>query len=37
MNEPDIGQVETRLSVVLKKERREAIGYTVSTVLCAPA
>ena len=37
MNEPDIGHVEQRLAVVLQKERREAIGYTVLTVLCIPA
>jgi peptidoglycan/LPS O-acetylase OafA/YrhL len=37
MNEPDVGQVEQRLAAVMKKERREAIGYTVIIVLCTPA
>ena len=32
-----MGQVEQRLAAVLEKERREAIGYTVLTVLCTPA
>jgi len=32
MNEPDIRQVKQSLEVVLKKERREAISYTVLTV-----
>ncbi len=36
MDEPDINQVEKRLSEILYKERREAIGYTVLTVLCTP-
>lgn len=36
MNEPDIRQVEQRLTAVLKKEHWEAIGYTVLTVLCTP-
>ena len=29
-------QVETRLAAVLEKERRDAIGYAVLTVLCTP-
>lgn len=37
MKGPDLQEVEKRLSVVLEKERREAIGYTVLTVLCTPA
>ena len=37
MKEPDLEEVEKRLAVVLEKERREAIGYTVLTVLCTPA
>jgi hypothetical protein len=36
MNEPDIGQVEKRLAAVIREERREAIGYTLLTVLCTP-
>lgn len=36
MDKPDIRQVERCLVVVLKKKRREAIGYTVLTVLCTP-
>ena len=37
MKQPEVGQVEQRLAAVLEKERREAIGYTVLTVLCTPA
>ena len=36
MSEPDIKQIEQRLTAVLKKERREAIGYTILTILCTP-
>jgi len=36
MNEPDLKGVEKRLTAILEKERREAIGYTVLTVLCTP-
>ena len=36
MDEPDVSQIEKRLSEILFKERREAIGYTVLTVLCTP-
>jgi hypothetical protein len=31
-----MGQIEQRLVAVLKKQRREAIGYSVLTVLCTP-
>ena len=34
--EADINQIEKRLSDILEKERREAIGYAVLTVLCTP-
>jgi hypothetical protein len=37
MKEPDIKRVEQRLEAVLDKARREAITYTVLTVLCTPA
>jgi len=37
MKGPDLQEVENRLAVVLEKERREAIGYTVLTILCTPA
>lgn len=37
MKEPDIKEVEQRLATVLNKERKEAIGYTVVTILCTPA
>jgi hypothetical protein len=37
MGEPDVGQIEQRLVTVLDKERREAIKYTIATVLCTPA
>jgi len=36
MDEPDINRVEKRLSEILYKERREAIGYALLTVLGAP-
>jgi len=36
MKEPDLKGIEKRLAAVLEKERREAIGYTVLTVLCTP-
>jgi Mn2+/Fe2+ NRAMP family transporter len=36
MAESDISQVEQRLATVLKKERREAIGYALLAVLCTP-
>jgi hypothetical protein len=36
VDEPDTNQVEKRLSEILYKERREAIGYAVLTVLCTP-
>jgi hypothetical protein len=37
MNEPDIGQVEKRLIVIIVKERWEAIGYMLLIVLYTPA
>lgn len=36
VDEPDINQIEKRLAEILYKERREAIGYAVLTVLCTP-
>ena len=36
MNGPDIGHVEQRLAAMIGDERREAIGYTLLTVLCTP-
>ena len=36
MNEPDLKEVEERLAGILFKERKEAIAYTVLTVLCTP-
>ena len=36
MDEPDISQIEKRLSEILYKERREAIGYALLTVLGTP-
>ena len=36
MDEPDVSQIEKRLSEILYRERREAIGYTVLTMLCTP-
>ena len=36
MDQPEMRQIEQRLVAVLKKERPEAIGYTLLTVLCAP-
>ena len=36
VDQPEMGQVEKRLAVVLEKERRDAIGYAVLTVLCTP-
>ncbi len=32
----DMRQIEKRLAAVLEKERRDAIGYAVLTVLCTP-
>lgn len=37
MTELDIEQIERQLSIVISEKRREAIGYTVLTVLCTPA
>jgi hypothetical protein len=37
MKEPDLENVTGRLEVVLVKERREALTYTLLTVLCTPA
>ena len=37
MGEPDVGQIEQCLMVVLNKERREAVGYAIAIVLCTPA
>ncbi|MHC4115925.1 MAG: hypothetical protein ACYSWO_00310 [Planctomycetota bacterium] len=31
-----MGQIEQRLVAVLRRQRREAIGYSVLTVLCTP-
>lgn len=36
VDQPEMRQVEQRLAVVLEKERRDAIGYAVLTVLCTP-
>ncbi|MBN2182790.1 MAG: hypothetical protein JW715_12840 [Sedimentisphaerales bacterium] len=36
MDEPDVNHIEKRLSEILGKERREAIGYAIMTVLCTP-
>lgn len=36
MKVADISQIEQRLATILEKERREAIGYTILTVLCTP-
>lgn len=36
MNSPDIGQVEKKLTTIVEKERKEAIGYTLLIVLCTP-
>ena len=36
MSQPDTGQIEKRLAEILYKERRQAIGYAVATVLCTP-
>jgi len=36
MNEPDIAQVKQRLAAIIDKERREAIAYSVLTVLSTP-
>ncbi len=36
MSEPDVAYVEQRLAAVIRAERREAIGYTLLTVLCTP-
>jgi hypothetical protein len=33
MNGPDIGHVEKRLAVIISKQRREAIGYKLLTML----
>jgi len=32
MDGPDISRIEQRLATVLKKERREAIGYTLLSI-----
>jgi hypothetical protein len=37
MKGTDLQEVEKRLVGILEKERREAIGYTVLTILCTPA
>jgi hypothetical protein len=37
VNEFDIGKVERHLAAMVEKERREAIAYSVLTVLCTPA
>lgn len=37
MSERDIDKVTRHLEAVLAKERREAMTYTVATVLCTPA
>jgi hypothetical protein len=37
MEQPDIESVTRSLQVVLQKERREALVYTLLTVLCTPA
>lgn len=37
MSELDIRQVEQRLAEIIRVERREAISYTVLTILCTPA
>lgn len=36
LNQPEMGQVEKRLATVLEKERRDAICYTLLTLLCTP-
>lgn len=36
VDEPETRQIERRLVAVLKKERWDAIGYAVLTVLCTP-
>jgi hypothetical protein len=36
MNEPDIDKVERHLAALLQRERREAIAYTLATVLATP-
>jgi len=36
MDEPDIAQVQQRLTALIEKERREAIAYAILTVLCTP-
>ena len=36
VDQPEMRQVEERLVSVLEKERRDAIGYTLLTVLCTP-
>lgn len=36
MKEPDLQEIEKRLTVAIEKQRKEVIGYTVLTILCTP-
>jgi hypothetical protein len=37
IKEPDLKEVEQRLAVIIGKERKEIIGYTLLILLCTPA